>query len=332
MLKLKTLLFLLFLSLSHVVMPQSYRGLSIVDDNTAWISGSKGTVIRTTNGGQSWDTLNPKGYERKDFRDIFAWNANEAIIMSAGDSARILKTKDAGKTWKEVLAVNRPGVFFDAMDFDWSDGVIVGDPYKDEQEGKWYFDIYTTLDYGETWQKETKIEALENEALFAASGTNILLRGSVKLPFKDRIMMVTGNAKQNRFLADNRIFIIPLKQGIACGIYSFCKWNDLHFFVGGSYLKTDNGDSCAAVFDAKSGKIELSNTQPAGYRSCVAANDKGILISTGTNGTDISTDKGVNWKPTAIKGYNACAFSKNYLWLAGDKGRVLRISIAEIEK
>ena len=32
----------------------SLRGLSVVNDNVVWVSGSNGTVGRTTNGGKTW--------------------------------------------------------------------------------------------------------------------------------------------------------------------------------------------------------------------------------------------------------------------------------------
>ena len=35
----------------------SLRGLSVVSSEVVWASGENGTVIRTTNGGQSWQQL-----------------------------------------------------------------------------------------------------------------------------------------------------------------------------------------------------------------------------------------------------------------------------------
>ena len=72
--------------------PTSIRGLSVVDDSIAWLSGSKGTVAITHNGGKTWDWQQVKGFEKADFRDIEAFSAKEAIIMSSGTPALILKT------------------------------------------------------------------------------------------------------------------------------------------------------------------------------------------------------------------------------------------------
>ncbi|MGZ3945614.1 MAG: WD40/YVTN/BNR-like repeat-containing protein, partial [Mucilaginibacter sp.] len=52
--------------------PTSIRGLSVVDDSTAWISGSKGTIATTNDGGKTWAWKQVKGFEKSDFRDIEA--------------------------------------------------------------------------------------------------------------------------------------------------------------------------------------------------------------------------------------------------------------------
>src|ERR1700722_11826249 len=80
--------------------PTSIRGLSVVDDSIAWLSGSKGTVAITHNGGKTWDWQQVKGFETSDFRDIEAFSDKEAIVMSSGTPALILKTTDGGINWK----------------------------------------------------------------------------------------------------------------------------------------------------------------------------------------------------------------------------------------
>jgi photosystem II stability/assembly factor-like uncharacterized protein len=48
---------------------------------------------------------------------VEAFDANTALIMAVDSPAVILKTKDGGKSWKEVFRDNRKGMFLDAMDF-----------------------------------------------------------------------------------------------------------------------------------------------------------------------------------------------------------------------
>ena len=94
----------------------SIRGLSVVDNKVAWISGSNGWIAKTMDGEHfEWQQL--KGFEKIDFRDIEAFSKDNAIIVSAGSPAYILKTKDGGKSWKTVYQNNEPDIFLDGMDF-----------------------------------------------------------------------------------------------------------------------------------------------------------------------------------------------------------------------
>src|SRR3954454_23314719 len=62
----------------------SFRGVSAVDANICWVSGSKGTVLRTIDAGKHWTKLPVFNADKLDFRDVEAFDANTAIIMSAG--------------------------------------------------------------------------------------------------------------------------------------------------------------------------------------------------------------------------------------------------------
>jgi photosystem II stability/assembly factor-like uncharacterized protein len=123
----------------------SIRGLSVVSNKVVWASGSNGTIFRTTNGGLSFQVIRPNGYEKRDFRDVEAFDSLTAIVMAIDTPAVILKTMDGGQSWKKVFEDNRPGMFLDAMDFNGSSGVVVGDPI----DGK-MFRAYT-FDQGESW-------------------------------------------------------------------------------------------------------------------------------------------------------------------------------------
>jgi photosystem II stability/assembly factor-like uncharacterized protein len=50
----------------------SIRGLSVVSDSVAWVSGSNGLIGKTLDGGKTWLWTQPNGYEKLDFRDIEA--------------------------------------------------------------------------------------------------------------------------------------------------------------------------------------------------------------------------------------------------------------------
>ncbi len=80
----------------------SLRGLSVVNDHIIWVSGTNGTVGKSTNGGKNWKWMTVNGFEKTDFRDIEAFNANTALIIGIGEPAYVLKTNDGGDSWRVV--------------------------------------------------------------------------------------------------------------------------------------------------------------------------------------------------------------------------------------
>ena len=46
--------------------------------------------------GRHWEWLPVKGFEKRDFRDIEAFDKNTAVIMAISEPAQILKTTDGG--------------------------------------------------------------------------------------------------------------------------------------------------------------------------------------------------------------------------------------------
>jgi photosystem II stability/assembly factor-like uncharacterized protein len=159
----------------------SIRGLSVVDDSVAWISGSRGNIAITTNGGKTWAWQQVKGFEQADFRDIEAFSAKEAVIMSSGTPALILKTTDGGINWQMKYRNTDTVYFLDAMDFDNpKHGLILGDPIKNK------FFLLETNDGAETWHPyKSEPDATDGEAAFAASGTCLRIS-------KGNINIVTG--------------------------------------------------------------------------------------------------------------------------------------------
>src|SRR5687768_18385924 len=73
-----------------------FRGLYAVNNKICWVTGSKGTVGKTTDGGLSWKFQKVLDSTKSEIRDIQAWDEDNAIILSVKDPAEILKTTDGG--------------------------------------------------------------------------------------------------------------------------------------------------------------------------------------------------------------------------------------------
>src|SRR5207253_1866537 len=193
------------------------RGLSVVNNEVIWVSGSNGTIGKSTNGGKDWKWLVVKGFEKTDFRDIEAFDGSTAIIMAVGAPAYILRTTDGGNFWKVVYENKTKGMFLDAMEF-WNEqaGIVVGDPLG----GKFF--VARTFDGGATWKdvpEKYRPLADSGEACFAASGTN------VRALDNDEAVFVSGGLKSNVFIRGSKINV-PIIQGKeTSGANSIAVWD-----------------------------------------------------------------------------------------------------------
>jgi photosystem II stability/assembly factor-like uncharacterized protein len=304
----------------------SLRGLSVLNDRFLWVSGSKGTVGRSTNGGKSFQWLPVKGYEHRDFRDIEAFSLVSAVIIAVDSPGVILRTIDGGESWQEVYKNNSPGIFMDAMSF-WKDqeGMVIGDPIKGQ------FFLASTHDAGRSW-REYPVDQLPapdtGEACFASSGTNIQMLSSTNFT------LVTGGRK-TRVLSGNKLVQLPLVEGgITTGANSIAvrragkKKNSKYWVVvGGDFAKdTSRLQNCAIT---KNGGKEwfVPDVAPFGYRSSVVFLSRRKLVSCGTSGVDVSRDGGKTWHNISKTGYHVCQLSKKErtVYLAGGNGRIARL-------
>jgi photosystem II stability/assembly factor-like uncharacterized protein len=299
------------------------RGLSVVNDNVVWVSGSNGTVGRSTNGGKDWRWLVVKGFEKTDFRDIEAFDANTAVIMGVGEPAYILRTTDGGESWKVVFENMNKGMFLDAMEF-WNReaGIVIGDPINNK------FFVARTFDGGATWTEvplANRPVADTGEACFAASGTN------VRALDNDEAVFVSGGMRSSVFIRDQKI-TLPIVQGAETkGANSIAVWDRFrknggnHMVVVGGDFNSDTASVNTCVYSNDRGKTwKASKVPPAGYRSCVEFLDKNQLVACGLTGIDYTFDGGKTWKAISKEGFHVVRIAKfgRTVYLAGANGKI----------
>lgn len=304
----------------------SLRGLSVVNDNVVWVSGSNGTVGRSNNGGKNWNWFIVKGFEKTEFRDIEAFDASTAIIMGIAEPAYILKTTDGGESWKIVYENKTKGMFLDAMHFvGRAQGVVIGDPI-----GNKVF-IASTVNGGDSWREwpaDKRPLADSGEAFFAASGTNIRL-------FRDnKFFMVSGGTRSRLFTQDG-VFSLPLIQGkettgansIAVFDEGKLKGSKRMIVVGGDFnADTSSDKNCFITTDG--GKTWKSpDTPPHGYRSCVEYLSVKDVLTCGLTGVDYSSNGGKDWQLISKESFNTVRIAKlgTSIYLVGNNGKVSKI-------
>jgi photosystem II stability/assembly factor-like uncharacterized protein len=306
------------------------RGVSAVSPRVAWASGADGTVLRTADGGQTWQLRPVAGGEKLDFRDVDAMSEEVAYALSIGPGAasRIYKTRDGGAHWVLQLANTDPKVFLDAMAFR---DERAGFAFSDSVDGR--FVVFATANGGQTWDRvpaDRLPEALPGEGAFAASGTNVALLG------RDQVWIGTSASRVLHSGDGGRTWTVtptPLPTGASAGIFSVAFRDARHgVVVGGDYKKEPEAvDNVAFTSDGGATWTLARDHGLSGFRSVVAwvPGQERSLVAIGPAGADWSADDGHTWAPLTGAGYDTFAFARGERggWAAGLGGRIAKLTL-----
>lgn len=145
--------------------------ISAVNNTTAWACGPGSSIIRTTNGGQNWVTVNPVPVNITLY-NIFAIDANTALVTGSGGFAYVWKTTNGGGNWTQVL-IQENG-FLNAVHINPDGtGILTGDPVP--IGGRW--SLWRTTNFGNSWDSSgMRVPAINYEFGFQnalhVNGTN----------------------------------------------------------------------------------------------------------------------------------------------------------------
>lgn len=313
-------------TLQNSVVDTSIRGASAVNENICWL-GTKGCVLRTIDGGQTWQKLTIPDAEDLDFRDVEAFDENICIAMSAGkgQESRIYKTTDAGKSWKKVKQNAHQEGFYNGIAFwDNKTGLLAGDPIA----GVPY--LLKTTDAGETWEEiaAENLPGLEDgEYGFASSGTHIATVGA------SNVFIGTGGNVARIFYSTDKgeswdVVNTPMIAGASSqGIFSIAfKNKTFGMAVGGDYTKEKEGKDNLIISEDGGESWQLVKSVELDYRSCIAFTPEYIIV-VGPSGTDISYDNGKSFQAISEQGFHTVTVSPNGkgVWAAGAGGVVGRL-------
>jgi photosystem II stability/assembly factor-like uncharacterized protein len=249
---------------------ENLRGLSAPSANIAWASGTHGTYLRSMDSGNSWIPAQVPGAAALDFRDVEAFGADLAYLLSAGpgDQSRIYKTSDGGKSWTLQFTNADPGGFFDCMAFwDHDHGIAVGDPVNGS------FELITTSDGGGSWRPipvHSLPPAVPGEGAFAASGGCIAVEG------KTNVWFATGGQAARVFRSRDAgrtwsVVNSPIVHGAdSAGIFSIAFRDAKHGVIAGGDYQQPEKDAANLAFTDDGGLTwRLSPISAQFYTSAV---------------------------------------------------------------
>jgi photosystem II stability/assembly factor-like uncharacterized protein len=316
----------------------SLRGMSIPSENVIWASGSKGNVVRSINGGESFEWMQVKGYENRDFRAIHAWDEKEALIVAIASPAIILKTFDGGMHWEKVYENNDTSMFLDAVSFkDKKLGMVVGDPINDT------LFLLTTHDKGDHWSKVNndywKSKMIEGEAFFASSNSNLVhdfqhtffVTGGLKSR-----LWINGSAinipmiQGSKSTGANSIAISPNQDQLVIVGGDFTKPNEINKnFVKLKRFKYPNTTNKHLSQSTYYWKIDKNTSNVKGYKSSIVFINNKTMITAGTSGVEISKDTGKSWELISNQSFHVVQRqpNKKAVFLAGSGGRIGYVSL-----
>ncbi len=311
------------------------QAISPVDDQVVWVSGHGGTFLRTVDGGLNWSARVVSGADTLQFRDVDAFDARTAYLLSSGPGAlsRIYRTDDGGDTWDLQFLNDHPDGFLDCMAFwDARRGVVYGDAI----EGELF--VLRTEDGGASWVRVPEgalPPAQEGEGGFAASGSCVTTGSG------GRAWIATGNGARARVLRTEdegrtwQSIPVPVAGGPAAGLTTIGVLDDVRGIALGGILGQDTSRVDNVTLSSDGGRTWTLGGRPdmAGPvygSSWVPGADTPTAFAVGPAGADYSLDGGLTWRPAARVTYWAVAFvSPDAGWAVGPGGRITRLAFID---
>ncbi len=310
--------------------PLAFRGIAVDPRGGVWVGGSKASLFKSVDAGQTWLELKPDVPATSDFRDIEPTTAG-VLAMSAGvgNDSRIVLTQDGGKTWRCVLENPDAKGFFNGMAFTESGfGALVGDPI-DEQ-----LTVFVTTDGGRNWKRVPGPKVASDEYGFAASGSGIVVDAS------QGIGIVTGGSQSRFYYRPAKAEEwtgqpLGLRHGTkSAGAFSCVFSKAIGIAVGGDYLKPDLAAGNVAV-TRNHGKSWTVPQVSMPHKSCVLTLGGERFVTCGRTGIAITRNGGLTWKQLTTESFYTMTRDSRIdgnqkiteVWLAGANGRVAILAL-----
>lgn len=284
----------------------SLNDIYTLDENRAVAVGALGTIMRTDDGGESWETIFQVNAL---YGDLFAVQfTSEEVGWAAGEWGTILQTRDGGKSWefkKSGTTYTLYSLYFVNADTGWAAG----------RWGK----VFKTIDGGETWVEQ-------------ASGT---FRRLLSICFSDASHgLAVGHGGAIIKTIDGGETWIEKTSGVDSNLRQVCFSDSVSWVVGeeGTILKSsDSGESWKAI--ASHTTYDLASISFADVGSGWAVGFHAYAGTLGelykTSGAILKTsDGGDSWVEVvkdSIFALNALSLKNGRGWASGEAGTVIKL-------
>lgn len=300
----------------------------IIDSNKIWYSANNSRVgYFDLKENRKQEQIVGMDSMKLEFRSA-AQTEKNVFALTVSNPALLYKISK--KEFHPVLVYqeNHEKVFYDSMQF-WNhnEGIAIGDPVGD------CLSIIITRDGGNSWKKISCTnlpKVVEGEAAFAASNTNVVVRGN-------HTWIVTGGKKARVLYSNDKgvtwqVFETPIVQGKEmAGIFTADFYDaNVGFIAGGDYgaLNQNHGNKARTKNGGKTWDLVAEN-EGFGYASCIqyvpGSNGKS-LVSVGANGIYYSFNSGNSWKQLALDpSLYTIRFIDDHTAIAAGKNKMIRI-------
>lgn len=299
------------------------RQIRAVDDAVVWACGASGVVLRTINGGMTWEVKTPTNasvtnYAIDALDSLTAW-----VTGTVGGSANftIWKTTDGGMSW--TAQYNNPAGFSDGIRFfNANDGVCFADP---DPWPSTYWEILVTTNGGNTW---TRVPASNIPPADSANG-EYGTAGSID---------VVGNTVWfSAYYSGSANPTKVYKSTDKGNTWTVSGFNQAQGFAGSSFVAfADANNGVAVCLDGTTAKTTdggstwaVTPVTGAAFRFVVNVPNRNVYLAVGSSGTSWYSEDGVSWNSlttgTTQTLYGVDATFNN-AWACGNGGTILKFS------